>query len=181
MPKQKESKYGIGEYDLSRFLCDKFDIKLESEEYYLKYFRNFSIQKLDASWYVENREEIPYTKGFDTDDGEFVFLEDIDVSLESNDKLHLITPKSRTSLNSQFKRDNRVYLHSSLGFKDTDEVKISSEYGSVSLKVKIDDDVRSDSILIYSGTKGVNNLTSSYHSYEGKNAIFQDVMVKVSL
>ena len=181
MPKQKESEYGISEYDLTKFLCDEFDIKLQSEEYYLKYFKNFAVKRMDGSCYVEDREEIPYIDGFDTDDGEFVFLDDIDVSLASDDKLYLITPKSRISLNSQFKRGNRVYFHSSLGFKDGDEVTISSKYGSVTLIVKINDDIRSDSILIYSGTKGVNNLTPSYHSYEGRNAVFQDVKVKVSI
>jgi len=180
MPKQKESDSGIGEYELSKFLCDEFDIHLESEEHYIDYFNNYAVQKIDGFYSVENREDIPYTNGFDTDDNEFVFLEDFDISLNNEDKLFLVTPKSRSSLNSQFKREKHVYLNASLGFKDGKYVKICSEYGCVELKVKINNDLRSDMVLIYSGTEGVNNLTSSYHSYEGKNAIFQECKVRVT-
>jgi hypothetical protein len=36
-------------------------------------------------------------------------------------------------------------------------------------------------VLIYSGTKGVNNLTSSKHSYDGKSAIYQENKVKIKI
>ena len=94
--------------------------------------------------------------------------------------LFLITPKSAKGLNSQFFREERVYLHATLGFLEDEVVSISSENGSVQLKVKIDNDLRSDCVLIYSGTRGVNNLTTSKHSLDGKCAIFQDNKVKVS-
>lgn len=180
MSKVDESGKGISEYDLSAYLCQEFAIELESEEFYLNHFKNFAVQKIDGTWSVENREEIPYKNGFETDDGEFCFLDEYDNDFNMNDKLFLITPKSMTSLNSQFKREDSVYLNSSLGFKEGEVVSISSACGSVRLPVKTNDDVREDCALIYSGTKGVNNLTSSKHSFDGKNAIYQENKVEIT-
>jgi len=180
MPQVANSDIGISEYDLSAFLCKEFDIELKSETDYIEYFKNFAVKQMDGMWHVESRDDIPYQNGFDTDDNEFVFLEEFDKDFHSNDKLFLITPKSTKSLNSQFKRESNVYLNSSLGFKDGEEVIISSACGNVNLKVKIDDNVRVDCVLIYSGTVGVNNLTSSKRSYEGNSAIFQEEKVSLT-
>jgi len=179
MSKVAESDVGISEYDLSAYLCREFDIELQKEEFYIKHFKNFAVQKMDAIWYVENREDIPYSDGFDTDDDEFLFLEEFDAKVATSDKFYLLTPKSIMSLNSQFNREDSVYLHNTLGFKEGESVTISSENGSVELKVKLNNDVREDCVLIFSGTKGVNNLTTSVHSYEGKSAIYQENMVEV--
>jgi len=169
-----EIQSGISEYDLSAYLCKEFAIELEEETFYLNHFKNFSVKKIDGCRVVENREEIPYKDEFDTDDGEFVFLEEFEAHTINNESLHLITPKSAKSLNSQFNREEYVYLHSSLGFEEGSEITISSDNGEVRLKVGHNDDLRDDCVLIYSGTKGVNNLTTSKHSLEGKSAIFQE-------
>ncbi len=179
MPYMDVSLYGISEYDLSAYLCKEFVVDLESEEFYINHFKSFGTQKEDGSFVVTDRVEIPYKNGFDTDDSEFCFLEEFE-PLGNSEKLFLITPKSITSLNSQFAREENVYLHSKLGFQEDEKVVISSDNGSICLKVKINDDVRSDCVLIYSGTKGVNNLTSSKHSLDGKNAIYQENKVEVS-
>ncbi len=179
MPSVDVCPYGISEYDLSAYLCKEFDVALESEEFYINYFKSFSVQKEDGRFEVKDRETIPYKDGFDTDDGEFHFIEEFE-TLENSEKLSLITPKSVTSLNSQFAREESVYLHSEHGFKEGEEVVVSSDNGSVRLKVKINDDLRSDCVLIYSGTRGINNLTSSRHSLDGKNAIYQENKVEVS-
>ena len=181
MPKVKEGKSGISEYDLSAYLCREFSIGIESEEFYIKHFKNFSIQRIDGSWYVENRDEVPYKEGFDTDDGEFVFLDEIDSEIdEDKEEFYLITCKSQKSLNSQFNREESVYLNDSLGFNEGELVTITSANGSVELKVKHNNDLREDCILIYSGTKGVNNLTSSKHALYTKSAIFQENKVKIN-
>jgi len=159
MPKVRESDIGISEYDLSKYLCESFDIKLESEDFYLRYFKSIKLENPKQT--LE----------------EFEFLDDIDLGEVDRKKFHLITPKSSKSLNSQFNRDNYVYLHSSLGFVENEIISIESEIGSVNLMVKICDDLRDDCILIYSGTKGVNNLTTSLHSYSGKSAIYQENQV----
>ncbi|MCW8839267.1 MAG: molybdopterin-dependent oxidoreductase [Thiovulaceae bacterium] len=179
MLKQKDSDIGISEYELSKYLCNEFGIDIKSEDDYIKHFKNFSVQNIDGFYYVENREEIPYQDGFDTDDNEFVFLDEFEADQHEEEKLFLITSKSPKSLNSQFDREESVYLPSSMGFKENDLVIIESSVGSVELRVKINNDLRDDCVLIYSGTKGVNNLTSSLHSYEGQNAIFQEEMVVV--
>ena len=171
---------GISEYNLSAYLCKEFNIQLEAEEFYIKHFKNFAIQKMDGNWYVDGREDIPYRDGFDTDDGEFLFLDEFDSQRYKDDKLYLLTSKSVMSLNSQFNREQNVYLHSSLGFRENEIVTISSISGSVELKVKLNNDLRKDCVLIFSGTKGVNNLTISKHSYEGKSAIYQEIRVEIS-
>lgn len=179
MPKLLDSDSGISEYDLSAYLCKEFDVEIKTENEYIEHFKKFSVQKMDGCSYVEHRDKAPYQNGFDTNSKEFVFLEEFEPISKKDDGLFLITSKSASSLNSQFKRESRVFINSSLGYKDGDEVMILSEYGSVNLTVKIDDDVREDCVLIYSGTKGVNRLTSSKHSYDGKCAIYQQERVKI--
>jgi len=192
MPKQIESDIGISEYDLTSYLCKEFDIELQSQEEYIAHFKNFAKEQSDGSFAVKGRKTMPYSEGFDTDDGEFLFLEEIDIDKKANkitltknqgkkrqesEELYLITSKSSKGLNSQFHRDNYVYLSSLLGYEEGETVKISSSVGSIALSVKHNDDLRIDTVLIYSGTPGVNNLTSSLHSYEGKNAIYQEEKV----
>ena len=180
MNQQLESDIGISEYELAAYLCKEFDISLKSEEEYLQHFKNFGVTQIDGSVVVEGRETQPYKNGFDTDDGEFLFLEEFETQQNCNeDEFYLITPKSPTSLNSQFKRSEEVYLHPSLGYSDAEMLEIYSENGSVVLKVKNSDTVRNDTLVIFSGTPGVNKLTSSKHSYEGKNAVFQENRVKI--
>jgi len=180
MPKVKDSEYGISEYDLSAYLCREFNIAIESEEFYIEHFKNFSIKKIDGLLHVENIDETPYKDGFDTDSGEFQFLEELDSKIDDTEVMYLITPKSATSLNSQFNREDSVYLHSSLGFSEEEFVIITSVNGTLKLKVKHNDDLRSDCALIYSGTNGVNKLTSSEHSLDGKSAVYQENRVEVS-
>ena len=179
MPKVKEEHFGISEYDLAKFLAENFGVELRSEEEYLEHFKRFGVMRIEGVKEVENREDIPYKEGFDTDDGEFCFLEEFDFDMDMENDFFLLTPKSKKSLNSQFKREKYVYLHPSLGYRDGMEVEIASEVGSVVLPVKTTQALRSDCVLIYSGTPGVNNLTPDYHSYEGKSAVFQDLKVTI--
>ncbi|OHD98181.1 MAG: molybdopterin oxidoreductase [Sulfurimonas sp. RIFCSPHIGHO2_12_FULL_36_9] len=180
MPKVADSEIGISEYDLSAYLCREFNIEIQNEEFYIKHFKNFAVQKIDGSWYVENRDEIPYKDGFDTDDGQFVFLDELDSKVDESQGMYLITSKSQTSLNSQFNRQESVFLHSSLGFNEGEFITVSSISGSVKLRVKHNDDLRKDCVLIYSGTKGVNNLTTHKHALSTKSAIFQENKVEIS-
>jgi len=180
MNKQKESDIGIGEYELASLLCEKYDIEIKSELEYLEYFKNFAVTTISGTVEIEGRESQPYKDGFDTDDGEFVFLDEFDTQNNKNDgEFYLVTPKSSTSLNSQFKRSEEVLLHPSLGYKDAEVITLASEDGQVKLRVKNSKTVRKDTVVVYSGTKGVNQLTSSKHSYEGKNAIYQENKVKI--
>lgn len=174
MSKLQNQEIGISEYDLSAYLCKVFGLNIESEAYYLEYFQKFSQEQVDGTYNVRGRETIPYKNGFDTDDNEFSFLEKFKDNIDSKNTLFLVTTKSPKSLNSQFKREENVYINDSHGYGDGDNICISSSLGSVNLIVKINDNLRDDCVLIYSGTPGVNNLTSSQHSYEGKCAVYQE-------
>lgn len=181
MPKVAESEYGISEYDLSAHLCKEFNVELKDEDEYIKHFKSFSKEKDDGSLEVIGREALNYKNGFDTDDGEFLFFDEFDSKNKDSKKLYLITPKSSKSLNSQFNREENVYINSSHGLIDDEMIMVSSINGNVKLKAKINDDLRDDCVLIYSGTKGVNALTSSSHSDEGKNAIYQENKVEITI
>ncbi|MEA1956486.1 MAG: molybdopterin-dependent oxidoreductase [Campylobacterota bacterium] len=159
MPKVKDTKKGISEYDLSSYLCNEFNVKLEPEAFYINYFKSIKLE--DKKQNIE----------------EFEFLDSIDLGKVDKNRLHLITPKSTTALNSQFNRQEFVYINSSLGFKENEELEVSSSSGSVNLKVKLCDVLRDDCVMIYSGTRGVNNLTTSLHSYSGKCAVYQENQV----
>jgi len=178
MPKQREEAEGISEYELSAFLCEAFGIEIKSEAAYLEHFKNHGVQRLDGLWHVEKKMMGEFC-GFDTDEGTFVFLDEIESDFDMEEKLFLLTPKSPKSLNSMFRREAYAYLNAKLGLNEGEEVLISSQNGSVKLRVKLDDDVREDCVLIYSGTCGVNNLTSSKHAYGGKFAIYQENKVEV--
>ena len=180
MNKQIENDIGISEYNLSAYLCKEFAIELQSELAYLEHFKNFGIRNIHGCVEVEGLDTLPYKNGFDTDNGEFIFLDEFDAQQNNNDNdFNLITMKNPTSLNSQFKRSEYVYLNSSLGYIDGEVITLRSVNGTLTLAVKNSDALRDDTILIYSGTRGVNNLTTSNHSYEGKNAVYQENKITI--
>ena len=174
MPRQYESAIGISEYDLSRYLCEAFGITIKSEAEYLEHFESHLL-------HVKSRKSPPYQEGFDTDDGEFVFIDELDFDFDLENNLFLITCKSPKSLNSQFHRESNVYLNPSMGYLEGQRVRIVSDNGSVELDVKFNTALRDDCVLIYSGTPGVNRLSSSRLSYEGDNAAYQENKVKVEV
>jgi len=178
MPKIVESETGISEYALAARLCNAFDIDIDSELTYLEHFQAFG-EKRETDMVVKGREEIPYCDGFETDEDEFCFLEEYDLAPDDGEDLFLLTVKSAKSLNSQFNRDDKVYLNSSHGFSEGERVRITSENGELELAVALDERLRDDCVLIYSGTAGVNLLTDSRLSYEGKNAAYQENKIKV--
>jgi anaerobic selenocysteine-containing dehydrogenase len=178
MPVCEKGATGIGEYALARTLCRAFDVAIESEEHYLSYFRAFA-EEAEGRTLVKGREALPYAEGFATDDGQFCFLDEYDFDFEMEEDYFLITAKSPRSLNSQFERESHVYMHPDCGFAEGERLNIASENGSVSLPLRHDDRLRTDCVLIHSGTPGVNNLTSGAMSYEGKSAAYQAVKVRV--
>jgi len=180
MPRQKVSEIGISEYELTKYLCDAFEISLLSEEEYIAHFRSFSAKNEEDLLEVKGREQIAYENGFTTDDDEFLFLEELDSDRDESGELYLITCKSHTSLNSQFKVENKVHLHPSLGYEENQLVEISSVSGTLRLHVSLDERLRADCVLIYSGTNGVNHLTTSKRSYEGNSAVYEQNRVKLT-
>jgi len=119
-----------------------------------------------------------YKDGFED---EFIFLDSVDdESLgNKNSGFYLLSPKSKHSLNSQFKRETKLYIHPKALFVNGDKIKASSKFGNYIFEIQTDENLREDCILIYSGTKGVNHLTQFKKSDDGFGAIFQEVKVKL--
>ncbi|RLA70811.1 MAG: molybdopterin oxidoreductase, partial [Epsilonproteobacteria bacterium] len=180
MPVVQESRFGISEYALTEMLCKAFDVIIDSEQYYLDHFTAFG-KKHDAQTFVKGRQKIPYANGFETDDEMFEFLDEVDFDFDLENDLFLITSKSAKSLNSQFGREKNVYVHPQMGYLEGQRLRIISKNGSVELEAVHDERLRPDSVLIYSGTEGVNNLTTSKLSYDGDNAAYQENKVKVEI
>lgn len=171
-----ESKVGISEYDLTKYLCDAFGVELKSESYYLDFFRK-QMDIHEGVGYRRDIPEIPYENGFEN--GEFEFLDSIDLDIDNSDGFYLISVKHPKGLNSQFKRAEGVYFHPEAGYEVGESVQLVSDTGSVEMKVRHDERLRMDCLLIYSGTPDVNILTPSYLSYEGENAVYQEIKIKV--
>jgi len=178
MPLMQNPLNGISEYDLAQKLCKAFEFDISDEKVCLKRIKD---QIVDENG-VETKAiypKIPYQERFETEDKKFHFLENVDLNKGKSQGFHLITSKSPRSLNSQFKREEYAFLNPDCGFTEEENVWISSEYGKVQLPIRFDERLRSDCILIYSGTPGVNHLTPSILSDEGESAVYQENQVKV--
>ena len=188
--------YGISEYDFTNTLLQKFKFEpLKSEEYYINFWLE-QCTKTDDYYLHPAHQEIPYADGFGEDaDEEFVFPDDFgDDFIKTKEftrarrkskkekvieEYWLLSPKANKALNTQFKRDNRVTMHPSLGFEDGQVVRIFSEYGEHNFVVKNDEEMRKDTVVITANSIGVNFLTPSIISDEGDSACYQEVKVKV--
>ncbi len=157
----------ITEYELTNFLCKKFDLEtLKDEDEIISYYKETEVEK-------EEQFE------------EFEFIEDLDVEPlyknKKDDNFYLITAKNPKSLNSQFAKDDYVYLNSDSNFNENDEVNISSAYGEAKFVVKINDDIKTGCAFFYAGNKFVNYLTPFEEDDEAHNAIFQEVLLDIEL
>lgn len=176
MPYITSSDIGIGEYDLAKRLCDTFGVVLENEEHYLHHFRS-QILLNEGTGYRPGIPDIPYEEGFGN--GEFVYPDEIDAGFSADEGFFLITVKHARGLNSQFNRPEGVYIHPEAGFEEGTRVRLSSPSGEVTMRVRLDERLRNDCILIYSGTPDANVLTPSLLSYEGESAVYQEHKIKV--
>lgn len=157
----------VSEYELATYLIEEFDfLKLKSQKEIFEYFT--------STTYVEE-------KPFDS----FEFIEEIEIEPlykhKKEDEFYLITAKSKKSLNSQFSKDDFVYLNPSCGFTNGQEVKISSVYGSANFIVKCDNHIKENCAFFYSGNKKVNYLTPHKEDEESFSAMYQEVLIKIEL
>jgi anaerobic selenocysteine-containing dehydrogenase len=180
MPKLKEATYGISEYALTAYLMEAFGYEpLESESLYIKNIITSNAEEEGGYKVSKSYQTTPYHDRFYTDDEKFIFVDEIEDEGLREQGFHLITSKNKHSLNSQFKRATKAHIPPNIGFEEGERVLISSRYGSYEFEVTIDQGLREDSILIYSGTKGVNYLTPDKVSEVGDSAIYQDVKVEI--
>jgi anaerobic selenocysteine-containing dehydrogenase len=156
----------ISEYELASYLIEQFGFeKLKSEDEVISYYENHK----------------PNLSDFET----FDFIEEVEIEPLYKDKtadnFYFITAKAKNSLNSQFAKDNFVYLNSATNFKDGDLVNISSKNGSAQFVVKIDDDIKSDCAFFFAGNKYVNYLTPALEDESSFSAMYQEVLVEIEL
>ena len=156
----------ITEYELASFLIEQFGFeKLKDEDEIISYYEN----------YKPNLEE------FET----FEFVEEVDIEPlykeKTSDNYYLITAKHKNSLNSQFAKDDFVYLNSATNFNNGDIVNISSKYGNVQFEVKINDDIKENCAFFYAGNKKVNYLTPNEEDESSFSAMYQEVLIEIEL
>ena len=196
MNKIYESETGISEYDLTKYLFDAFGLEgLESERHYIDLWLSQCEQE-EGQYRSPAYELCPYAEGFGEErDDEFVFIDDYDDDFidtkrfrkyrkQSKNKpvdetFWLLSPKSSKSLNTQFVRDDRIWIHPERGFAEGEAVRVSSEYGEHTFRVALNEDIKPNCVVITNNTVGVNFLTPSILSDEGENACYQEVKVTV--
>lgn len=149
-------KSSVDEEALATFLVDVFNVDVDLTS-------------------TNNKQDSLCSDGFDTDDGNFCFLDEVSLKDASQDeKLYLVTPKNRTGTTQKY-----LYLNASLGFRDGEMVEVTSDEGSLKLEVKIDNNLRDDVAMIYSCVNGINELTSHKRAFGSDGAIFQENRVEI--
>ena len=200
MNKVRNNAMGISEYEFTKQIFDKLKwTGLKSEAEYIDIWLDQCIINDDNDKYMSPAyQEIPYANGFGIDGGdEFVFVEDYDDDFinskkftkyrkvsknkKEDDTYWLLSPKSPKSLNTQFKREDRVELHPDLGYDEKQIITIKSDYGEYQFEIKLNPNIPTNSISITSNTKGINTLTPPTISQEGNSASFQEIKVILSL
>lgn len=156
----------ISEYELATYLIEKFNFqKIKDEDEVISYYENHK----------------PEIKDFES----FEFIEELDIEPlykdKTNENFYFITAKDKNSLNSQFAKDDFVYLNSATNFKDNDKVKISSKYGTASFTVKINDDIKENCAFFFAGNKYANYLTPADEDDSSNSAMYQEVLVEIEL
>ena len=179
MPKISDDENRLSEYEFTKEMFKRFGFDgLKSEEEYLDFFKS-QLKKENGLYKLPSYKEIPYSENFYTESGIFCFLSEAEDCFDEEEGYFLITPKNKTSLNSQFKRDEFLYVPPQSGLKELDRVLAFSRYGEAEFLVKISNDLRKDVVLAYSGNPKVNFLTPPKTDNYGNNAIFQDVKVRI--
>ena len=163
---KEKTQESLSEYELTNFLLEKFGFeKLKDEDEIISYFENHK----------------PNLEEFET----FEFLDELDIEplykQKTQDNFYFITAKNKNSLNSQFSKDDFVYLNSKTNFKDGDIVNISSKYGNAKFEVKIDDDIKENCAFFFAGNKNANYLTPADEDEDSFSAMYQEVLVQIEL
>ena len=192
-----ENSTAISEYEFTKYLFDAFSFDgLKSEENYINDWLE-QCSEDEYGYLSPAYEALPYESGFGEDgEDEFVFIDDYDddfINTKSFSKVRvskkhqitdehfwLLSPKSSNALNTQFKRDNKIVVNPSLGYKDGELLKVVSPIGTLELEVLNSEDIRANCVVIPNNTKGLNYLTPSILSNEGENACFQEIKVSLA-
>ncbi|MDD5406030.1 MAG: molybdopterin-dependent oxidoreductase [Sulfurovaceae bacterium] len=196
MNKLYETQMGISEYD---FVFKLFNIMnlvgLQNEEYYVDYYLK-QCEKIDELYRSPAHRDLPYSDGF----GKYgkdrsVFLDDYDDDFidlkklrkyckekieQDIDEYWLINSKSKHALNSQYERDDTLYIYPNNHFYDGEKIRVTSEHGEAIFVVKFSEKVRKDCIMILTNAIGINNLTPPIESIAGNSACYGEVKVRLN-
>lgn len=180
MPKLLDTALGISEYDLCNYLLKKEGLPLlEGEKTILeRVIASHSIQK--EGWLIsKSYETLPYRKGFYTPDKKFAFLDEFEDTFDDKGDFFLLCAKQNKGLNSQFIKDDYLYVPLCLGLKKGSKVVLSTAQGECEYTIMPSERLREDCVLLYSGAKNANYLTPLKVSQEGECAIYQEVKVNL--
>jgi len=100
----------ISEYELTKFLMNEFGFTgLKREDEYIEEILNSDLEKTGDEIYRKRIfDKPPYSYGFFTDNGKFKFLNE---DFKYNEKpFEIVTAKHDKALNSQFQRDEKIYI-----------------------------------------------------------------------
>jgi len=188
MNKVMDSDIGISEYDFTKRLFDAFYFTgLESETHYIDTWLR-QCQKQDGQYISPAYEEIPYKEGFGKDSNEaFKFNEDHwgdpmtakHLTKVDDGRFWLLSTKASKALNTQFKRNNTVQIHPESGYLEGEKVLLGSEFGALELEVVLNEDLRTNCVVVTNNTLGLNILTPSIISEKGENACYQEVKITI--
>jgi anaerobic selenocysteine-containing dehydrogenase len=101
----------VSEYELAKYLFNEFGFDgLKEEDEYIKEILNANLEKLNDNVYKKKVfDKPPYSDGFYTNDKKFHFLSE---KFEREEKeFEIVTAKEAKALNSQFKRDENIYIN----------------------------------------------------------------------
>ncbi len=182
MPKLRDDKNGFSEYELTKYLVKNFyNEELRDEQSYIDDILFSNSIKKDGYYLSKTYEDIPYKDGFYTDSKKFIFLDEFEdeyeEDYEDDEGYYLLTKKNKNSLNSSFYIDNTLYIPPLLGFEDGEKVEVKSDYAKAIFTIKIDKNLRNDTLMCFTGNRYYNYLTPSITSMEGKSAVFQELKV----
>lgn len=180
LPIVKQSDIGMSEYDLCAFLNDAFGFeKLKTSKEYIDEIVASNSFEEDGRIKSNADKVHPYSDKFYTPSGKFEFFDEYDDDFEDDGMFYLLAAKNNTSLNSQFQTDQYLYVPISLGLRDKMEVELSRGEFTCKYLVKVDERLRDDSLLLYSGNIHSNMLTPHKVSQEGDCAVIQDKKVNL--
>jgi anaerobic selenocysteine-containing dehydrogenase len=110
--KNSKKDYGISEYELTDYLMKKFSFSgLREEDIYINEILNSNLEKITDTLYKKKIfDNPPYLEGFFTNDKRFNFLEEKFNYKEKS--FEVVTAKSEKALNSQFQREEYIYINS---------------------------------------------------------------------
>ena len=180
MPKLEENLDALSEYEFTKEMFKRFGFSgLKDEKEYIEDFIK-QLSKDENGYKVPMFKELPYEDEFFTESGKFCFVDDVEDEFNYEEEgYYFVTAKCRTSINSQFKRDNFLYVPISANLKDGDRVLAISPYGEAEFEVKVSEKLRDDTILVYSGNEKANFLTPPKSDNYENGAVFQDIKVKL--